>query len=723
MKRSFRPSARLIGTIGEDIIKDMHAAVVELVKNAYDADASEVIIVFEATTERKLILSISDNGHGMDESVVINKWLVPSTGDKLNRRTSPNGRVMQGRKGIGRFATAILGENLKLETVSKNVKTTLSIDWSDFVEGKYLDEILIDISTSYDTLNQGSTFSIEGSTDRLILWNDSEIEYLIKELRKLLTPMDSGTNNKNEDKFEIIIKFKEFISDVHKNETIIIEPLPLLDYYDYRISGRILQDGSNTLIYQNKNSGVKERASEFSFYLSEKEKFSGEIYIDFRIFDRDPEAIENLVYEIFKTGKEKLGKNEAKNLLNDIAGVSIFRNKFRIRPYGDVEYGWLSLDKKRVQMPAVKIGANQISGIIEIQDEEISNLFEKSARDGLKEDAYYDGLVSIINQVLSYVELRRFSFRQKTGKGRKTYLFSEKLNALTDLSAIRNKVVDAMKKVDINPEEVKKINDFIDNEIEGKLQIANEVEKQIAMYQGQATLGKIMNVVMHEVRKPIQWIKNQTKILESACNRYCKSRDTSDSNKILEIAQETPEQLKIISELFNRLNPFATRKRTATKKFDLNDAIRKSIEIFGREINERGITLNLDVQGEFPFEGWRDDIIAAIANIIENAIYWVNYAKDCKEIRISLIDTGDEYKITFWNSGPPIVRDLLDNDLLFEPGVSGKTTENGGGTGLGLAIAGEAIDRNRGKVKVIEVAEGAMFLVTLAKKEENRNEQ
>ena len=163
----------------------------------------------------------------MDESVVINKWLVPSTGDKLNRRTSPNGRVMQGRKGIGRFATAILGENLKLETVSKNIKTTLSIDWSDFVEGKYLDEILIDISTSYDTLNQGSTFSIEGSTDRLILWNDSEIEYLIKELRKLLTPMDSGTNNKNEDKFEIIIKFKEFISDVHKNETIIYRTIAI----------------------------------------------------------------------------------------------------------------------------------------------------------------------------------------------------------------------------------------------------------------------------------------------------------------------------------------------------------------------------------------------------------------------------------------------------------------------------------------------------------------
>lgn len=118
MKKSFRPSARLISTIGEDIIKDMHAAVVELVKNSYDADAHEVIITFESTEDNELFIRVEDNGHGMEESVVTNKWLVPSTSDKFIRKTSPRGRIMQGRKGIGRFAVAILGENLHLETTA-----------------------------------------------------------------------------------------------------------------------------------------------------------------------------------------------------------------------------------------------------------------------------------------------------------------------------------------------------------------------------------------------------------------------------------------------------------------------------------------------------------------------------------------------------------------------------------------------------------------------------
>lgn len=718
MKKSFRPSARLIGTIGEDIIKDMHAAVVELVKNSYDADANEVLIVFEATSDKKLLLSVQDDGHGMDENVVVDKWLVPSTSDKLNRRTSPKGRIMQGRKGIGRFAVAVLGEKLELETVSKNTKTSLSINWDDFVESKYLDEVLIEISTSSTTLNNGTVFNVEGSSEKLALWNDSEIEYLIKELRKLLTPMNNTSKNEKQDAFEIIVQFQNFVSDRYQNETINIKPLPLLNYYDYRVSGEIFPNGQNTLIYQNKNSGIEEKALDFNFYLSEKERFSGAITIDFRIFDRDPEAIENLVYEMFNSGEEKLGKNEAKNLLNDIAGVSIFRNKFRIRPYGDEENDWLSLDKKRVQMPALRIGANQISGMIEIQDEEISNLVEKSARDGLKEDAYYDGLISVISQLLNFVELKRYSFRQKTGKGRKNHVFSKQIGILTDFSAVKSKVASAMQKANLSTEDVKDVNDFIDNDIKEKLKIAQELEKQIAMYQGQATLGKIMDVVMHEVRKPLQWIKNQTNNLERAYNRYSKSNDTKELDRVMKIIEETPEQLKIITALFKRLNSLATRKRSAMAVFSLRDTVATSVEIFTDEIQRKGIDLRVNMDEDFLFNGWREDILAALANIIENAVYWVDYAKENKAIEISLIDAKDTIEISIWNNGPKIIRDLLDDDSLFNPGISGKVTENGVGTGLGLAIAGEAVDRNGGQIKVIEVIEGAKFLIALPKEEE-----
>ena len=105
-----RPAGRHLLTIGRDLIQDSYAAIVELVKNAYDADSESVEIHFKATEkpseningnpEKRIEITVRDYGHGMSQDTVINKWMVPSTPDKLERRTSPNGRIMQGRKGI-----------------------------------------------------------------------------------------------------------------------------------------------------------------------------------------------------------------------------------------------------------------------------------------------------------------------------------------------------------------------------------------------------------------------------------------------------------------------------------------------------------------------------------------------------------------------------------------------------------------------------------------------
>ena len=102
-----RPAGRHLLTIGRDLIQDNYAAIIELVKNAYDADSPDVEISFQARNDLKgYIIEIKDHGHGMPLDTIINKWLVPSTGDKLNRKISPRGRIMQGRKGIGRYAAS-----------------------------------------------------------------------------------------------------------------------------------------------------------------------------------------------------------------------------------------------------------------------------------------------------------------------------------------------------------------------------------------------------------------------------------------------------------------------------------------------------------------------------------------------------------------------------------------------------------------------------------------
>ena len=138
---SIRPAGRHIFTIGRDLIQDQFAAIVELVKNAYDADSPDVIVTFEVPDSRDhIVITIQDHGHGMSRDTIINKWLVPSTDDKLIRRVSPKGRQMQGRKGVGRYAASILGDDLLLETVtSEGEKTVVYVVWNDFEKAQYLD--------------------------------------------------------------------------------------------------------------------------------------------------------------------------------------------------------------------------------------------------------------------------------------------------------------------------------------------------------------------------------------------------------------------------------------------------------------------------------------------------------------------------------------------------------------------------------------------------------
>ena len=92
-----RPAGRLLISIGRDLIRNAHSALLELVKNAYDADAKSVKIEILADQKKKSVkVVVSDDGHGMDMDTVINKWMVPATGDKNDRKRSPKGRVMQG---------------------------------------------------------------------------------------------------------------------------------------------------------------------------------------------------------------------------------------------------------------------------------------------------------------------------------------------------------------------------------------------------------------------------------------------------------------------------------------------------------------------------------------------------------------------------------------------------------------------------------------------------
>ncbi len=393
-KLHIRPEARLIKSIGKDLIKDYYAAVTELVKNAYDADSEKINISISLTKaniyekeEDFLKFTIQDFGEGMSLQTIQKAWMVPATSYKLNKHfSSIKKRPLQGRKGIGRYASAILGDFLRIETTDiEGYTTIIEIDWTKFdsneSEQTYLDQIEIDYENEKTGLPHGTKIEIYSKviekvdektqkTIRKINWSKKDRDILLKELRNLLSPIEKDTN---EDNFNIKLSYEGLSEFGLIDESLDIEPFPLVELYDYRISGTINNYGIVNLYYQNQN--FQESNEHISFHFETEDPINdlcGNIDIDLRVFDLEPEAIQGLINRGLKdpVTNDYLGKREARALLNDYVGIGIYRNLFRIRPYGDSNYDWLELNQKRVNNPTVKLSTNQIVGFISIESED-----------------------------------------------------------------------------------------------------------------------------------------------------------------------------------------------------------------------------------------------------------------------------------------------------------------------------------------------------------------
>ncbi|NDV42945.1 sensor histidine kinase [Flagellimonas sediminis] len=713
-----RPAARIIHTIGSDLIGDSYAALVELVKNSYDADSSKVDINFEYKSidnEDALVILISDDGHGMNFDTVINKWLVPATDDKLKRKESPKGRKFQGRKGIGRFAASILGQEMTLSSIDENgEKTTVVIDWRKFKTDEFLEKIELLVEKEMTNEESGTQIEIiaknEVKDSKISAWDKNSIESLVNELRKLISPFKDFEN----DRFTINLSFTNCPIEGYNERDFEIETYPIIELYDYRISGIVDSQGTASLLYENNVTDVKQSENiNTHFELQNGGKYCGELTIDFRVFDREPEAIDNLINKglIDPVTEKFAGKNEAKRMLNEVYGVNIYKNQFRIRPYGNGGIDWLDLDKDRIQNFTLKISNNQIVGFINIQSEELSNLEEKSARDGLKENEYYQGLKEISQKVLKELELRRLTFRERSLKSRKGRTsIQNSMNNLFSFSELSNNIESKLEKFNVSKVNINEIKDILKKEEESKAELLEDIQKTIAIYQGQATLGKIVNFILHEGRKPIQFLNTEIKVIERYIRHYKASKDEEILDEVSESVEAFRKNSKLISDLFKRVNPLASQRRGNKKEFKIKPIIEDSYKVFKQSLNESNIRFSIICDDIVSLYGWEEDLYVAMTNLIENSIYWLtNSKKDSREIEVTVSKTLESIKIDYKDNGPGLTDDEIESDIIFEPGYSKKHN----GTGLGLAIAGEAVERLNGKLKARKSNEGAYFQIEI----------
>lgn len=416
----FSTDAGIIARLGQELVGRQETAVAELVKNAYDADATEVNLVFYNSFEQGGNLVIQDNGMGMNWDQIIAGFMRLSSNDKVSNPISVRyGRRRAGRKGIGRFAVQRLGLKLEITTQTLESDTALKmiIDWEVFQPGSNLESISNKISTVAKDRPEGTTLLIKGLRDS---WSDAAQRRVYRYVSELLQP-----------------KLDKVIPSAKREEEEQHTPKDSLPDPGFSVSlNRIHFDEQEEIASQDKtifsnalaviDSYVDNKGEGVWVINSPQLDISNEIYPIGK--DRDKhnipftflKKVSLKAYYYIWSPADLIPKSVYKTLF-DLArqsgGVKVYRNGFRVSPYGDRENDWLGLDASYATRRLLPPHSNQnFFGFVELSDPDGEYFQERSSREGLIENDAFLELRDFSYRVLTAAVLRIAEERQKKSK-------------------------------------------------------------------------------------------------------------------------------------------------------------------------------------------------------------------------------------------------------------------------------------------------------------------
>jgi hypothetical protein len=396
----FKISSGLKNIIGKELITDEFVAVFELVKNSFDANAKKVEIIFENQTDlNKGKITIKDNGKGMNDVDLKSKWLFVAysakkegTEDNDYRNKIKLNKYYAGAKGVGRFSCDRLGRKLKLTTVKdeKDSKVEiLEVDWQKF-EDKPLVEFK-DVNVTHKTLGKssenGTILEITGLRD---VWDRTRLIKLKKSLTKLINPNQDNVNNN----FQIKITAKSELAE-DKSATIDYEKVNGLIKNDIFENLKIKTTSLNVQISSDGKTitSILQDRGDRIYTLKEVNPFSVTLHdINFNLFQ--------LNFNAKVAFKKAMGLESVR-----YGSVFMYKNGFRIYPFGEPGEDLLLIDNRKQQGYNRFLGTRDLIGRIEINGKN-NELRETSSRDGglVKTETYNQLVKFFYDYVLKRLE-------------------------------------------------------------------------------------------------------------------------------------------------------------------------------------------------------------------------------------------------------------------------------------------------------------------------------
>jgi len=411
----FKISAALKNIIGRDLINDDFIAVFELVKNAYDAHASNVDIIFNKTNDKFSKIIIMDDGKGMNYDDLINKWLFVAYSAKKEGTEEDNysyrdkikvQRAYAGAKGIGRFSCDRLGTNLYLETIKEEPKAKVEVlvtDWEKF-EGNLNDEF-VNISVIHDTISK-STYAKEKGTVLEItqLRSEWDREKLLK-LKSALAKLVNPNTKSSEDSFRInLVVDAEKDEDERLKEVGKKKKLPREAIYKDIVNGDV-----ENLIFETLDLKTTKITSEVSS--ENKNIITTTLYeggkVVYKIQEENQlENLKNIDFTIYYLNQSAKSTFTRRMGIEPVVygHIFVYKNGLRIYPYGERGEDPLKMDNRKAQGRTRFLGTREVIGYIDIHGNN-DELRETSSRgDGLIKTQTYNDLYEWFYSTLKRLE-------------------------------------------------------------------------------------------------------------------------------------------------------------------------------------------------------------------------------------------------------------------------------------------------------------------------------
>ena len=690
-----RPRARIIKTIGEELISDDKVALLELVKNSYDADASiititisgRVVVEKDGRSEIKKIIkeggsiTVYDDGSGMSLNTIKEAWMEPATiSKKVTKKSTEKGRRYTGEKGIGRFASAKLSTDLRIiSKVANDNEVVVDFNWKDFDNNElYLDQVKCNWEVREPVEYPGNFHGTKLVLTNLHSdWDEEKIRQFRIALQRLINPVSPVLDFLIE--LELPNEFDSYLGT--------IEPPESLKRPNYSIKGMINKEGIPSITFASKQKGEIE-LTDFILLKKDEKFLTGSFDFDFRVWDLD-----NLDELAKDTG---VTKRYIQNALKEIASISIYRDGFRVLPYGDPKFDWARLDLRRVNNPTLRISNNQIIGFISLELDKNPEFKDQSNREGLVESAAFAQLKDFITRILNQLEIKRYEERPRENESKEK---QEGLFTRFSLAPVAQLVQAKL------PND-KEANDVIAKTEANIQEGVKKIQDVLSRYRRLSTLGLLIDIILHDGNNFLANIDSSAQLLGKEL-----SKKEIDKKEITEQLSNINEGRKVLAQLFKRIAPFGGRKRGRPTDIILENAIANVFALYKNELMKLNIGYILPTsQNEVRID--EGELQMIFVNLLQNAMYWLETIDTERKIQIDVGRTDTELSIVFSDNGPGIKEE--HQQIIFDPYFSTRTD----GVGLGLTIVGELVTEYDGDFTLIDngLLNGATFKITFRRR-------